>query len=225
MVIQSNNKQSTGSKRAGGAFRASTGHDSLTVPSAAATGHQFELPDNLVRSKNRFRFNLRSFHLDDESFARRERPGDEYISSNNNNNSGYHQRTAADIFGTSSHSLHSVDESSSSETYKTKMAIVDGNEVCFEWRENVTTDRPKLPRKERLRRKIQHFHMERSPWEARVRVHMIQKSLSEITLLYLLLFLILNLIFAGIFYAHPDKCCDDPDLTYAQVLDFTIQTR
>ena len=214
MVVRSTSS-STGDKRAG-AFRASTGHDS-TISAPTSTSQR---PDNLVRSQNRFRFNLRSFHLEDESFARRERPS----GTNNANGSRHQYQTAAEIFGTSNNSLHSVDESSFEAT-KTKTGIVDGNEVCFEWRENVTTSRPTTPRKERISRQYEHYHLDRSPWEVRIRIHMIQKSLSEVTLLYLLSFLALNLIFAGIFYLHPDTCCDDPDLTYAQVLDFTIQTR
>jgi len=49
-------------------------------------------------------------------------------------------------------------------------------------------------------------------------------DIPALTLLYLVVFLAMNAVFAGLWYIEQDKCCDDPTMTYAQVFDFAIQT-
>ena len=102
-------------------------------------------------------------------------------------------------------------------------AWVDGRNVHFELQENVT-QRPTSDKEARLKLSLINKNAPTSSAEIRWRSRMIQLSLIQVTVVYLVFFLVLNIAFAGIFYAHPDTCCDDPDLTFGEVFDFTVQT-
>lgn len=185
----------------------------------ASHGSDHNGTPSTARKKNLFHWNLRSFHQHDESF--RESKEHDY------------NQTAAEIFGAdgpssmSSSTLHeSISSTSSSHgiaVIKKRTTRVDGKKLCFELRDDVT-QKPLTDRTDRLKRSLVHTNHVPSHWEMRLRLWMIQFTMTQVTVAYLFLFIAMNSLFAGLFYAHPDKCCDDSSMTYGQVFDFAIQT-
>ena len=177
-----------------------------------------------IRNKNQLHWNLRSFHLNEESFRGRdqdERTSWRHHAGDPNNNANHLQQsrhaTAVEIF--------ELDRSSdnSNDRFRPRTVFADGREVCFELQENVT-QKPTVDREARVQASRLHINAEKSPWDVRARLWMIRQSLLRVTFAYIALFLLVNVTFAALFYAYPDRCCDNPDLTFAQVFDFTVQT-
>ena len=162
--------------------------------------------DSNIRRKNKFHWKLRAFHLNDDSF--RAAKEHQHVP----------EKTASAIFASSSSSIDNDDINANCKT-----AVVDGKQVDFELRENVTQP-PTTDRQGRLQRTVVNINADPSHWDVRARFWLIKLRLTQMTVLYLVLFLVINVIFAGLFYIQPDKCCDDPDMTFAEVFDFTVQT-
>lgn len=173
-----------------------------------------------IRNRNKLHWNLRSFHLNEDSFRGRdqdERTSWQQAGDPNNNSLHLMHPTAAQIFGSN------LSSDNSNDRFRSKTASVDGREVCFELQENVT-QRPKTDRETRVQSSRININAEKSPWDVRARLWMIRQRLLHVTCAYIALFLLINVVFAALFYAHPNRCCDNPDLTFAQVFDFTVQT-
>jgi hypothetical protein len=49
-------------------------------------------------------------------------------------------------------------------------------------------------------------------------------KLISLTASFLGVFVLLNVLFAGLFYATDGECCGDADLSFGQVFAFSIQT-
>ena len=104
-----------------------------------------------------------------------------------------------------------------------RIGVVDGKKVAFELRQAVT-QAPATPRRERVRKKHKVINADQSPWDVRVRFWLMHFALLRLTWLFLAVFLALNALFAGFFYALDERCCGDAHMTYANVFAFTVQT-
>jgi len=104
-----------------------------------------------------------------------------------------------------------------------RIGVVDGKKVVFELMTGVT-QRPTTSRKERLTVHYDVINRNKSPWDVRVRFWLMHYALLPLTGLYLLLFVLVNVIFAGFFYALDEHCCGDREMTFANVFAFTVQT-
>ena len=104
-----------------------------------------------------------------------------------------------------------------------RTGVVDGKKVVFELRTNVT-QRPKTPRNERLSRRHVIMNSDRSSPEVRLRFWLMHFQLTSLSASFLGVFVLLNVLFAGLFYATDGRCCGDPELTFGQVFAFSIQT-
>ena len=106
---------------------------------------------------------------------------------------------------------------------KKRRGYVDGREVEWELQQDVT-QYPKSDRKTRLQRRVKNINVNKSGFETRIRLWLMQFSIISISVLYFACFILLNLSYAVLWYIQENKCCDDPDHTFAQVFDFAIQT-
>ena len=106
-----------------------------------------------------------------------------------------------------------------------RTGIVDGKKVVFELHSTgVTKSRPSIPRSERLRQEHEIVHSNASNWEIRLRFVLMQWTVSMLSIIYLVSFLVMNVLFAVLFWVSPDKCCGDPSYKFSHVFAFTIQT-
>jgi inward rectifier potassium channel len=120
--------------------------------------------------------------------------------------------------GTSQH------ESLNGDEVRTVTGIVDGDEVVFQLRENVT-QRPTTDRTTRFQeREFQMINNVPSRWDCRYRLWLMDFSFPRVKLLFVGIFMALAFLFAGLWFIQEGKCCDDPSMSYADVFDFTIQT-
>ena len=106
---------------------------------------------------------------------------------------------------------------------KKRRGYVYGREVEWELQQDVT-QYPKSDRKTRLQRRVKNINVNKSGFETRIRLWLMQFSIISISVLYFACFILLNLSYAVLWYIQKNKCCDDPDHTFAQVFDFAIQT-
>lgn len=104
-----------------------------------------------------------------------------------------------------------------------RTGVVDGKKVVFELRSDVT-QRPKTPRKDRVQRQHVIQNSDRSSPEVRLRFWLMRFPLWSLTASFLGVYVLLNVVFAGFFYATDGRCCDEPDLTFGEVFAFSIQT-
>ncbi|KAL7547479.1 hypothetical protein ACHAWF_017133 [Thalassiosira exigua] len=104
-----------------------------------------------------------------------------------------------------------------------RTGVVDGKKVVFELLTGVTR-RPDRSRDERLAVKHEVVNSDQSSWDVRVRFWLMRFKLVRLTWIFLLSFVLVNLLFAGFFYALDGHGCGDPDMTYANVFAFTVQT-
>ena len=105
-----------------------------------------------------------------------------------------------------------------------RTGIVDGQPRVFELKSNITQEKPALSRKHRLQRQHIIINADRSSFEVRARLWLMQFSLSALTVVYFVSFILLNVVFAGFFYLLDDKCCNDPEFRFAEVFAFSVQT-
>jgi len=104
-----------------------------------------------------------------------------------------------------------------------RTGIVDGRKVVFELKTDVT-QKPAIPRKDRVQRRHVIMNADRSSWEIQARFYLMHFTVARLTVVFFAAFVALNAVFAGFFYATDGRCCGDPDLRFRQVFDFTIQT-
>jgi inward rectifier potassium channel len=104
-----------------------------------------------------------------------------------------------------------------------RSGTVDGHELEFELVEAVN-EKPATSRLERTTRTTIDVNVTRSPILFRSRLYLMQLSSTMLSFLYLTAFVVMNLIFALLYYIPDGKCCDDPEMTYSQVFDFSVQT-
>eukprot|EP00977_Amphora_coffeiformis_P009057 scaffold2050_cov167-Amphora_coffeaeformis.AAC.11 len=105
-----------------------------------------------------------------------------------------------------------------------RTGVVDGKKIVFELQTDVT-QKPVLSRKERLERSHVIVNANRSSWEVRGRLWLMQFGLTTLSSVYMLVFLSLNLVFATLFYfLAEDRCCGDSTMNFQQVFAFSIQT-
>eukprot|EP00550_Attheya_septentrionalis_P000339 CAMPEP_0198291190 /NCGR_PEP_ID=MMETSP1449-20131203/8802_1 /TAXON_ID=420275 /ORGANISM="Attheya septentrionalis, Strain CCMP2084" /LENGTH=392 /DNA_ID=CAMNT_0043989795 /DNA_START=148 /DNA_END=1323 /DNA_ORIENTATION=- len=98
--------------------------------------------------------------------------------------------------------------------------IVDGREVLFELREDVTKTPTANPQP--LEKSI--ININRSSWDMRLRWWLMTFHLPTITVFYLIMFLAVNFVFAALWSIEEGKCCGDANQSYTQIFDFAIQT-
>eukprot|EP00978_Attheya_sp_CCMP212_P048815 scaffold578634_cov59-Attheya_sp.AAC.1 len=98
--------------------------------------------------------------------------------------------------------------------------IVDGREVLFELREDVTKKPSATPQP--LEKSI--ININRSSWDMRLRWWLMTFHLPTITVFYLIVFLAVNFVFAALWSIQEGKCCGDANQSYTQIFDFAIQT-
>ena len=107
-----------------------------------------------------------------------------------------------------------------------RKGVIDGSEVIFELREKIN-DIPKTSRHERQNQiQSECRNVKRSSWDLRCKWWLLQYGVPQLTLMYTVLFLGMNFLFAMLWYFVDDdnKCCDDPYHTYFEIFDFAIQT-
>lgn len=104
-----------------------------------------------------------------------------------------------------------------------RKGIIDGMEVEFELKEDVT-QKPTTDRVERMEWKVHNVNNLKSSWEDRARMWLLSFSICTMSLYYLASFVLLNVVFAGLWYIEDGRCCDDPTLTFREVFDFAVQT-
>jgi len=97
--------------------------------------------------------------------------------------------------------------------------IVDGHEATFELRENLNSKPMK-----RQTHTYQSENARGSSLEIRFRWYIMRYSVLQIIILYFVIFLAMNVLFAGLWSIQEGRCCDNPSLTFAQVFDFSVQT-
>jgi inward rectifier potassium channel len=100
---------------------------------------------------------------------------------------------------------------------------VDGHEIEFELCQAVNS-KPKTSRLDRTSRSTREVNVTRSPLLFRCRLYLLQFGFVGMSLLYLAAFVVLNVVFAGLYHIPDGKCCDDSDMTFSQVFDFSVQT-
>jgi inward rectifier potassium channel len=86
------------------------------------------------------------------------------------------------------------------------------------------TQRPVTSRQDRVSRHIEIVNASRSSWEARFRFWLMHFNLLNLSLSFLAVYVVLNVIFAGLFFIDDDKCCGNPDTTFGEVFAFCVQT-
>jgi inward rectifier potassium channel len=174
------------------------------------------------KGRRKIHWNLRSFHGMKEG-------GDRHPIQELQDVSEGHTQCAYDILLGSDSSIDTSDPSDSVRTGTVPPSIpirtgtVDGREITFELRNNIT-QKPIIDKATRLRRSLVNTNVERSHWEFRLRFWMMRFSVLAVSITYLAIFVALNVVFAGLFYANAGQCCDDPSLTFRQVFDFSVQT-
>mmetsp|Transcript_16096 Transcript_16096/g.39422 ORF Transcript_16096/g.39422 Transcript_16096/m.39422 type:complete len:429 (-) Transcript_16096:624-1910(-) len=111
----------------------------------------------------------------------------------------------------------------------TRTVETDGHKVNFQLLKSVTK-RPTTSRKERMESEWTNINVHKSRALGRIG-HRCQRWLTSkdpiyLTVLYLVLYLSMNAIFAAVWYFFDRKgrCCEDESMTYAQVFDFAVQT-
>lgn len=129
----------------------------------------------------------------------------------------YHRGVSASAL--SSHHVDSIFTKNVEVGSDTISATVDGQEVVFELRENVTSRAETRPRII-----IQSANVTGSSIEMRLRWWIMRYSLIQITILYFVIFIGMNFLFAGLWSIQEGRCCDNESLTFTQVFDFAVQT-
>lgn len=134
------------------------------------------------------------------------------------------EQCAIDIFGPNNDNGGCTDSNGNEyDKERIRIGMIDGHEVKFELQENVN-EKPAIERRLRIQRTINNSNVTKSSMELRLRFWLMKCQLVQISCLYLASFIVLNVIFAGLFYIEEENCCEDSTLSYAEVFDFTIQT-
>lgn len=129
------------------------------------------------------------------------------------------------------HSLSYNEEDEKDEQSKPKRRsrteTVDGRKVTLALMRDVT-QLPETSRKERLASDWRNINVKKHSvfrrFEHELQQYLMQRSIPLLTVFYLIIFLFMNIFFAGFWYITEDKCCDDPDMTFAEIFDFSVQT-
>lgn len=129
------------------------------------------------------------------------------------------------------HSLRYNEEDEQDEKSKPKRRsrteTVDGRKVTLALMRDVT-QLPETSRKERLASDWRNINVKQHSvfrrLEHELQQYLMQRSIPLLTVFYLIIFLFMNIFFAGFWYITEDKCCDDPDMTFAEIFDFSVQT-
>lgn len=100
---------------------------------------------------------------------------------------------------------------------------IDGHEIEFELCQGVNT-KPNTSREERTAESTRDENATRSPILIRCRLYLMQFGFVSLSLLYLASFVALVTVFTALYYIPDGKCCDDPELTFREVFDFSVQT-
>ncbi|CAJ1948873.1 unnamed protein product [Cylindrotheca closterium] len=107
--------------------------------------------------------------------------------------------------------------------------IEGGRTVTFAMMSNVT-QRPKISHTKIKRAKCVNLNVEPEKSSVlgrfghRLQRYLTKKNVPSLTVLYLVAFFIMNAVFALLWSAETDGCCDDPTMTFWDHLDFAVQT-
>ena len=104
-----------------------------------------------------------------------------------------------------------------------RTGIVDGKKKVFELKSGIT-NKPETSRLDRVKRKHEIINANKSPIEVRLRLWLMHFTLSQLLLLFLGTFILVNVIFACLFWALEERCCGDPDMSFSDVFAFTVHT-
>jgi inward rectifier potassium channel len=110
---------------------------------------------------------------------------------------------------------------------KRKVVCIDGTDVEFELVKSVT-DFPETSVNERPKIQFLNTNLRNNTAittiENQVKRVLMGYNWFTLTVLYLLVFVTMNAIFAGLLSIEQDRCCEDPEMTFAQLFDFAVQT-
>jgi Ion channel len=105
-----------------------------------------------------------------------------------------------------------------------RTGVVDGRKVVFELRQNVT-QKPGTSRNERLKRNHIIANANRSPLETRLRLACMHLSVVQISIVYFITFIALNVFYATLFYLlDPEHSLGDSEADFADTFNFAVQT-
>lgn len=110
---------------------------------------------------------------------------------------------------------------------RAKTVEIDGREVTFVLLDNVT-QRPKIGLKQRKKNSIINLNVSNSTsftrFGHRLQRWLTRQNIPTLTAIYLTAFLLMNLIYAALWYIEPEGCCEDPTMSFAEHFDFAVQT-
>mmetsp|Transcript_7420 Transcript_7420/g.17769 ORF Transcript_7420/g.17769 Transcript_7420/m.17769 type:complete len:452 (-) Transcript_7420:283-1638(-) len=110
---------------------------------------------------------------------------------------------------------------------RSRTETVDGRKVTFALMKEVN-QMPEISRKERLQSDWRNINVDKSSAYQRMQhelqQYLMQQSIPLLTVYYLGFFLLQNAFFAAFWYSTEDKCCDDPNMTFAEIFNFAVQT-
>jgi len=153
----------------------------------------------------------------------RVRPDDTVYGDPYSMNQTYRRDKALDIFRRNQPLPGSNDRKIDSQTRKTRVGCIDDRRVEFELVTNVNQS-PEESFAQRAKFHIRNIRYEQMTLEERIRLYMCQWNIAQLCLLYVSLFMLLNVLFAGFFSALEENCCGDATLGYNENFQFTIQT-
>ena len=140
-------------------------------------------------------------------------------------NKTYRRDKALDIFRklpseTKSTNTNTTDTNSHQ---MTRVGCIDDRRVEFELVSNVN-QAPEENFAERGKISFRNIRYLQMSLEERIRLYICQWNITKLCFLYVSIFVLLNLMFAGFFSALEENCCGDPDLGFRENFQFTIQT-
>jgi Ion channel len=105
-----------------------------------------------------------------------------------------------------------------------RTGVVDGRKVIFELRQNVN-QKPETSSKERLKRKHVIANAKTSSLETRLRLAFMHLNVIQISIVYFLTFVAMNVFYAALFYVvNPEHSVGDEEANFADVFNFAVQT-
>lgn len=153
---------------------------------------------------------------------------DETDAKNNRGNSVLEDQSAYEIFKTEGRRANKGTKKNGDSIWASlhaplRTGIVDGKPVVFELVTDVTK-KPDGSRKQRLKRRREIINSTRSPLETRLRFWLMNFNVSTLSISFVGVFVAMNAFFALLFYSLQDRCCGNPDMSFANVFAFCVQT-
>lgn len=110
---------------------------------------------------------------------------------------------------------------------RSRTEVIDGRRVTFILTKEVN-QKPKVLRSERVKTDWRNINVRKQTaferFEHELQQYLMQQSIPKLTFFYLCMFLFMNTCFASFWWITDEKCCGDPDMTFAEIFDFSVQT-